>query len=89
MDRRDLLRHSGLAALLLGAAPLARTWGFAADAPKKKVLMFTRSVGFQHSVVKRDGDKLSVLPLDEALVSLDRIWDNFFPFDGERKATSG
>ncbi len=61
MDRRELLHQSGLAALLLGAAPLARTWGFAADAPKKKVLMFTRSVGFQHDVVKRgDGDKLSL-----------------------------
>ncbi len=40
-------------------------------------------------LLKRDGDKLSVPPLDEALIRLDRIWDNFFPFDSERKATSG
>ena len=40
-------------------------------------------------LLKRDGDKLSVLPLGEALIRLDRIWDNFFPFDSERKATSG
>jgi hypothetical protein len=40
-------------------------------------------------LLKRDGDKLSVRPLDEALISLDRIWDNFFPFDSERKATAG
>jgi hypothetical protein len=40
-------------------------------------------------LLKRDGDKLSVPPLGEALVRLDRIWDNFFPFDSERKATSG
>jgi hypothetical protein len=40
-------------------------------------------------LLKRDGDKLSVPSLDEALVRLDRIWDNFFPFDSERKATSG
>ena len=39
--------------------------------------------------LKRDGDRLSVLPLDEALIRLDRIWDSFFPFDSERKATSG
>ena len=32
-------------------------------------------------LLRRDGDRLSVLPLDEALVRLDRIWDNFFPFD--------
>ena len=33
-------------------------------------------------LLRRDGDRLSVLPLDEALVQLDRIWDNFFPFGG-------
>jgi hypothetical protein len=41
------------------------------------------------NLLKRDGDKLSVPPLSEALIRLDRIWDNFFPFDSERKATSG
>ena len=41
------------------------------------------------NLLKRDGDKLSVPPLGEALIQLDRIWDNFFPFDSERKATSG
>jgi hypothetical protein len=41
------------------------------------------------NLLKRDGDRLSVLPLSEALVQLDRIWDNFFPFDSERKATLG
>ena len=40
-------------------------------------------------LLKRDGDKLSVQPLGEALIRLDRIWDNFFPFDSERKAASG
>jgi hypothetical protein len=32
-------------------------------------------------LLQRDGGRLSVPPLDEALVRLDRIWDNFFPFD--------
>jgi hypothetical protein len=40
-------------------------------------------------LLKRNGDKLSVLPLDEALISLDRIWDNFFPFDSKPKAATG
>ena len=35
-------------------------------------------------LLRRDGDRLSVLPLDDALVRLDRIWDNFFPFDNAR-----
>jgi hypothetical protein len=36
-------------------------------------------------LLRRDGNRLSVPPLDEALLLLDRIWDNFFPFDSERK----
>ncbi len=36
------------------------------------------------ALLRRDGDRLSVMPLDEALVQLDRIWDNFF-----RSTTSG
>ncbi len=35
-------------------------------------------------ILRRNGDKLAVLPLDEALIVLDRIWDNFFPFSNER-----
>ena len=31
-------------------------------------------------LLKRDGEKLSVQPLDEALIVLDRIWDQFFLF---------
>lgn len=37
-------------------------------------------------LLRRDGDRLSVPPLDEALVRLDRIWDDFSPFDGKRPA---
>jgi uncharacterized protein len=60
MNRRELLRNTGLAALLLGAEPLTRSWLRAADGPKKKVLMYTRSQGYEHDVVKRRGDKLSL-----------------------------
>jgi type 1 glutamine amidotransferase len=60
MNRRELLRNTGLATLLLGATPLARNWLTAADAPKKKILMYTRSQGFQHDCVKRKDGKLSL-----------------------------
>jgi type 1 glutamine amidotransferase len=61
MNRRQWLQQSSLAALLLGAGrflPEAR----AADDPSKKrrLLMYTRSAGFQHSVVKRNGNELSL-----------------------------
>ena len=36
-------------------------------------------------LLRRDGDRLSVPPLGQALVLLDRIWDNFFPFDSARQ----
>jgi type 1 glutamine amidotransferase len=65
MNRRDLLRNTGLAALLLGTAewPLGRLTA-ADDAQtgrKKRLLMFTRSQGFQHSCITRGkNDNLSV-----------------------------
>ena len=40
-------------------------------------------------LLQRDGGRLSVPPLDEALVRLDRIWDNFFPFDSARQQAPG
>jgi len=60
LNRRELLAGAG-AALTLGALPFAWT---AAQQPqprkKKKLLMYTRSEGFQHSVVARQGNKLSL-----------------------------
>jgi type 1 glutamine amidotransferase len=53
LNRRELLKQSGLAALLLGTSRLS----FAAEPEKKKLLMYTRSEGFEHSVVKRNGGK--------------------------------
>jgi len=60
LNRRDLLRHGGLAALALGAARFPLGWTRAADPAKKRVLMYTRSEGYEHDVVKRKGDKLSL-----------------------------
>jgi type 1 glutamine amidotransferase len=54
MNRRRMLQATGAALL----APLAVRRGFAADEPKN-VLFFTKSSGFEHSVIKRKGDELS------------------------------
>ena len=56
-DRRDFLRTSGLAAATT-AFPM--NWAAGKSGANKKILMFTRSQGFQHDVVNRskpDGKK--------------------------------
>ena len=60
MKRREMLKATGAAVLGLSAFPT----GWVAAQQKKgdqkpKILYFTRSVGFEHSVVKRQGDALS------------------------------
>jgi type 1 glutamine amidotransferase len=57
MKRRDLLKAASAAAVGCLAFPLR--WTGAADGRKQRILYFTRSAGFEHSVVHRDGDKLS------------------------------
>jgi uncharacterized protein len=60
MNRRQWLQQSALAAFVLGAGRLPQT-GAADDATKRRrLLMYTRSVGFQHSVVTRKGGELSL-----------------------------
>jgi type 1 glutamine amidotransferase len=56
MKRREMLKAASLAALGLSAFPLR--WA-AAEEKKQKVLYFTRSAGFEHSVVHREGDQLA------------------------------
>lgn len=55
MKRRDLLLATG-AALGLSAFPFR--WTLAKDFPKRRVLMFTRSAGFQHSVITRKSQEI-------------------------------
>jgi type 1 glutamine amidotransferase len=67
-SRRDLLRATGAAALAAGLSHFPTAW--AAPAPagtgrKKRLLVFTRSAGFQHDVVKMSGGKPSLV---------DRVW---------------
>ena len=53
MTRRELLHFGSAAALWTSARALA------ADTKKRRVLYFTRSAGFEHSVVRRQADQLS------------------------------
>jgi type 1 glutamine amidotransferase len=61
MNRRQWLQQSSLAALVLGAGRFLPE-SSAADDPSKRgrLLMYTRSVGFQHSVVARKGGELAL-----------------------------
>lgn len=54
MKRRDMLLTSGAAVLGLSSFPLG--WVAAAERKKQKLLYFTRSVGYEHSVVAPKGD---------------------------------
>jgi type 1 glutamine amidotransferase len=57
LNRRQMLFAAG--AGLIGAGSMPRV--FAADkASPKKVLFFTKSSGFEHSVIKRNGERLSL-----------------------------
>ncbi|NQT15665.1 MAG: ThuA domain-containing protein [Planctomycetes bacterium] len=57
MRRRDFLLSTGAAALGLSTLPFGRA--AAARLKKQKILYFTRSRGFEHSPVHREGDQLS------------------------------
>lgn len=55
MNRREMLLGSGAVALGLALTPSLR----AGLGDRKKILFFTKSSGFEHSVIKRTGDKPS------------------------------
>ncbi|NOY41073.1 MAG: ThuA domain-containing protein [Planctomycetes bacterium] len=57
MQRREMLRNTGAAALSAATFPLG--WVSAAEKPQQRILYFTRNVGYYHSVVQRQGDALS------------------------------
>jgi type 1 glutamine amidotransferase len=56
MKRRDLLLATG-AALSVSSFPIG--WVAAEEQKQRKLLMFTRSQGFEHSACKRTGDELA------------------------------
>ncbi len=53
MNRRELLARTGAAALTLGLTGFPRGWAAADDTRRKRILMYTRSEGFQHDCVRR------------------------------------
>jgi type 1 glutamine amidotransferase len=57
MKRREMLKAASAAALGLSAFPLG--WAAAGEKKRQKVLYFTRSAGFEHSVVRREDGRLS------------------------------
>ena len=57
MKRREMLLSTGAAMLGLSAFPLG--WVAADEKKKPKILYFTKSAGFVHSVVKREGKPLA------------------------------
>jgi len=72
MDRRQMIATTGAAALGLGLTQVSRPFpsGWAADAskPKRKILFFTRSQGYEHDVVKRKDGKPA--PAEKILADL-------------------
>ncbi|MBI2826910.1 MAG: ThuA domain-containing protein [Planctomycetia bacterium] len=56
MKRREMLLSTA-AAIGLSQFPLG--WAGAANQQKRKVLFFTKSAGFEHSSIRRNGDNLS------------------------------
>jgi uncharacterized protein len=60
MNRRDLLQRTGAALLALGAAPFLEATAGADETKKRRLLMYTRSEGFEHPCVQRKGGKLSL-----------------------------
>jgi type 1 glutamine amidotransferase len=71
MNRRELLRTGSLAAAGLMLSPLIRS-ALGADvssAPRKKVLFFTKSAGFQHGPIKRSGEDPTKLSYAEQILT--------------------
>lgn len=71
INRRDLLKGTALAAGGLALSPfLSRAFAEdAAEGPKKKVLFFTKSSGFQHSVITRSGAEPEKLAYAEQILT--------------------
>jgi type 1 glutamine amidotransferase len=66
MNRREMLVRTGTAAVTFGLSRFPLGWTARADTPKKRILMYTRSQGFEHPVVKRG--KNNELSLAENIV---------------------
>ena len=66
MNRRDMILSAGMAALSTAVFPMR--WVGASERKKQKVLYFTRTVGYEHDIVRRKGDELG--HAEKALVAM-------------------
>src|SRR5258708_6995073 len=57
MNRREFVAGIGAAALCAGTGRKARAEYMAIE-PRRKILMFTKSAGYEHSAIHREGGKL-------------------------------
>jgi len=60
MNRRELLRTLSMTAIGFGTRGLLASAAKSRGGEPKKILMFTKSSGFEHSVIKRDGNNLGL-----------------------------
>src|SRR2546423_14007902 len=58
VTRRQAMTTVAAAAAAFATGAIPRGWTRAADNKTRKVLFFTKSSGFQHSVITRKGDEL-------------------------------
>lgn len=68
MNRRELLCTLGAGVLAAGIKGLPFAPTLQAAAPSKKILLFTKSSGFEHDMIKRTGDKLG--PAEQIVIEL-------------------
>ena len=68
-NRRDILKSIGLTTAGLAISPFLSRMSFAADAPVKKILFFTKSSGFQHSVIARSATDPNKLAYAEQILT--------------------
>lgn len=64
MNRRDMLRATGAAAIGAGLGGFPLRWAAGATRANKKVLMFTKSAGFEHPSISRTAELAYVREID-------------------------
>ncbi len=78
-NRRDVLKAG---AAVIGAASLGGAGAFASGKAAKKILFFTKSAGFQHSVITRQGEKLGLAERIMLQIGKDNGFDIVVSKDG-------
>src|SRR5438067_1991013 len=69
INRRDVLKASALAAAGVVLSPVLNLRAADAEGPRKRVLFFTKSAGFQHSVITRPAENPAKLAYAEQILT--------------------